>query len=150
MKGICLASEALALAVRRAGAAEGALLFFEMKARARKVDHAVLQLRKRQELLRFRPATPCQVQLFAILALVPSDDQGYQLLRDAAWKHGDVEIATVDPDCLPKHAVNAKPDLDWAGDDTVQALKWDDLDWEGDDTVEALKWDVRGLPYDEL
>eukprot|EP00439_Symbiodinium_sp_Y106_P068686 s338_g11.t1 len=103
---------------------KGSLLFFEMKSRARRVDHAVLQLRTRQELLRFRPATPCQVQLFAILALVPSDTSGYQMLRDAAWKHGDVEIATVDPDTLPPEDLQTTLE-ECSGEDTADALKQD-------------------------
>lgn len=103
----------------------GSLLFFEMKSRARRVDHAVHQLRTRQELLRFRPATPCQVQLFAILALVPSDTSGYQMLRDAAWKHGDVEIATVDPDALPPEDPPTTLEEPGAAEDTAEALKRD-------------------------
>ncbi|CAE7365793.1 pol, partial [Symbiodinium sp. CCMP2592] len=75
------------------------LVFFEMKCRARRVDHAIEQLMKRKELLEAQRDAP-SAHFVAVVALARSDRSAHEALEKIAAGNAAVQIVSVDPELL--------------------------------------------------
>ncbi|CAK9052299.1 unnamed protein product [Durusdinium trenchii] len=79
------------------------LLFFEMKSRARQLDHALEQLRTRKRLAEEAKSVPeAGLHLLALVALAKSDVEGRRTLQRwaerAQAEEGDLSVVVVDPE----------------------------------------------------
>jgi len=78
---------------------DNSLLFFEMKSRAHRVNHAIQQLRTRFALLQEKEVRS-GVRLLAVVALSRSDCSAFEALQETCRVNPDIDVVVVDPDEL--------------------------------------------------